>query len=146
MNATREAEELVRLWQELQQAQVAGDAARLEALRVRAEAQARRPDASREWELLAREAGKHSVHVHEAREAQPTASQRPSSFARSTSRSPAGCMRPLAMSDSARSRFRCDQLLRLRRGVKRWRRWRSSKPRESPSIQPKQSAISTDSS
>ena len=73
MNATREAEELVRLWQELQQAQVAGDAARLEALRVRAEAQARRPDASREWELLAREAGKHSGHVREAREAQPTA-------------------------------------------------------------------------
>ena len=73
MNATQEAEELVRLWQELQGAQVAGDAGRLEALRVRAEAQARRPDASREWELLAREAGKHSGHVHEAREAQPTA-------------------------------------------------------------------------
>ncbi len=73
MNATQEAEELVRLWQELQQAQVAGDAARLEALRARAEAQARRPEASREWELLAREAGKHSGHVHEAREAQPTA-------------------------------------------------------------------------
>jgi hypothetical protein len=73
VNATREAEELVRLWQELQQAQVAGDAARLEALRARAEAQARRPEASREWELLAREAGKHSGHVYEAREAQPTA-------------------------------------------------------------------------
>jgi hypothetical protein len=73
VNATREAEELVRLWQELQKAQVAGDAGRLEALRARAEAQARRPDASREWELLAREAGKHSGHVHEAREAQPTA-------------------------------------------------------------------------
>jgi hypothetical protein len=73
VNATQEAEELVRLWQELQGAQVAGDAARLEALRARAEAQARRPDASREWELLAREAGKQSGHVHEAREAQPTA-------------------------------------------------------------------------
>jgi hypothetical protein len=73
MNATREEEELVKLWQELQSAQVAGDEGRLEALRLRAEAQARRPDASREWELLAREAGKHSSHVHEAREAQPTA-------------------------------------------------------------------------
>jgi hypothetical protein len=73
VNATQEADELVRLWQDLQAAQVSGDAARLEALRARAEAQARRPDASREWELLAREAGKHSGHVQEAREAQPTA-------------------------------------------------------------------------
>jgi hypothetical protein len=73
VNATREAEELVRLWQELQAAQVAGDEARLASVRARAEAEARRPDASREWELLAREAGKYSTHVHEAREAQPTA-------------------------------------------------------------------------
>jgi hypothetical protein len=73
VNATREAEELVRLWQELQAAQVAGDEARLASLRVRAEAEARRADASREWELLAREAGKHTTHVQEAREAQPTA-------------------------------------------------------------------------
>jgi uncharacterized membrane protein len=73
VNATREAEELVRLWQELQAAQVAGDRSRLESLRARAEAEARRPDASREWELLAREAGKHSGDVEEARAAQPTA-------------------------------------------------------------------------
>lgn len=73
MDATREAEELVRLWQELQSAQVTGDEARLASMRVRAEAEARRPGASPEWELLAREAGKHSSHVHEAREAQPTA-------------------------------------------------------------------------
>jgi hypothetical protein len=73
VNATQEAEELVRLWQELQAAQVAGDEARLSRLRARAEVEARRPDASREWELLAREAGKHAEHVHEAREAQPTA-------------------------------------------------------------------------
>jgi hypothetical protein len=73
VNATQEAEELVRLWQELQAAQVTGDVGRLEALRRQAEAQARRPDASREWELLAREAGKQSGHLHEAREAQPTA-------------------------------------------------------------------------
>ena len=73
MNATQEADELVRLWQELQAAQVTGDVARLDALRRHAEAQARRQDASREWELLAREAGKHTGHVREAREAQPTA-------------------------------------------------------------------------
>jgi hypothetical protein len=73
VNATREAEELVRLWQDLQAAQVKGDQAQLESLRRRAEAEARRPGASPEWELLAREAGKHSTHVHEAREAQPTA-------------------------------------------------------------------------
>jgi hypothetical protein len=73
VNATQEAEELVRLWQELQKAQVTGDQAALATLRARAEAAARRPDASREWELLAREAGKHSTHVQEAREAQPTA-------------------------------------------------------------------------
>ncbi|MDQ3992401.1 MAG: hypothetical protein M3229_01945 [Actinomycetota bacterium] len=73
MNAPREAQELVRLWQELQEAQVAGDGARLTGLRLHAEAQARRPDASPEWELLAREADKHSSRVSEAREAQPTA-------------------------------------------------------------------------
>jgi hypothetical protein len=73
VSATQEADELVRLWQELQAAQVTGDVARLEALRRRAEGQAGRTDASREWELLAREAGKHSGHVQEAREAQPTA-------------------------------------------------------------------------
>jgi hypothetical protein len=73
VDVTREAQELVRLWQELQAAQVTGDEARLASMRVRAEAEARRPGASPEWELLAREAGKHSSHVHEAREAQPTA-------------------------------------------------------------------------
>jgi hypothetical protein len=73
VNATREAEELVRLWQELQAAQVTGDEGRLASLRARAEAEARRPDASPEWQLLAREAGKQSSHVQEAREAQPTA-------------------------------------------------------------------------
>jgi len=72
VNATREADELVRLWQELQVAQVSGDAARLAALRIHAEAQSRRPDASPEWELLAREAGRQAGHVHEARETQPT--------------------------------------------------------------------------
>lgn len=72
MNATREADELVRLWQELQAAQVTGDVSRLNALRSRAEAQARRPDASPEWELLAREAGRHSSHVEQAQETRPT--------------------------------------------------------------------------
>jgi hypothetical protein len=73
MDATREAELLVQLWQELQEAQVAGDTRRLSSLRALAEAQVRRPDASGEWELLAREAGRHTSRLHEQVEAQPTA-------------------------------------------------------------------------
>ena len=72
MDATREAEELVRLWQELQVAQVSGDVRRLAGLRALAEAQSRRPDASPEWELLAREAARYTGQVHEQVEAQPT--------------------------------------------------------------------------
>jgi hypothetical protein len=72
MNGRREEEELVRLWQELQVAQVAGDARRLEELRRRAEAESGRPDASEEWQLLEREAGRHAEQLHEAVEAQPS--------------------------------------------------------------------------
>jgi hypothetical protein len=47
------------------------------------------------------------------------ASHRPSRFARSTSSSPAGLIRPLAMSARAFSRLRFDQMLLTRRGMKR---------------------------
>ena len=70
MNATREAEALVRRWQELQEAQVSGDPRRLASLAAYAAAQARQAGASGEWDLLAREAERHWQHVHEA---QPTA-------------------------------------------------------------------------
>jgi hypothetical protein len=73
VDATREAEVLVQLWQELQEAQVAGDTRRLSSLRALAEAQARRPGASEEWELLAREANRHTARLHEQVESQPTA-------------------------------------------------------------------------
>ncbi|HVM68512.1 MAG TPA: hypothetical protein VM204_01580 [Gaiellaceae bacterium] len=73
MDPTREAEELVRLWQELQLAQVAGDAQRLASLRIHAESRARRPGASPEWQALAREAGRYTAQIHEQVEAQPTA-------------------------------------------------------------------------
>lgn len=72
MNDTREAEELVGLWQELQEAQVAGNAARLESLRRRAEAETRREGASGEWTLLEHEAGRHAERLHEAVVAQPS--------------------------------------------------------------------------
>ncbi len=73
MNPSREAEELVQLWQQLQEAQVAGDVQRLASLHRLAEAQSRRAGASGEWELLAREAGRHTARVHEQAEAQPRA-------------------------------------------------------------------------
>ena len=72
MNETREAEELVRLWQELQEAQVAGDVGRLAGLRRRAEVERQRPGVSGEWELLEREAGRHADRLNEAIDAQPS--------------------------------------------------------------------------
>ena len=72
MDETREAEELVLLWQELQEAQVAGNAARLESLRRRAEAETRREGASGEWLLLEREAGRNAERLEEAVVAQPS--------------------------------------------------------------------------
>jgi hypothetical protein len=73
VDATREADELVRLWQELQAAQVSGDLRTLATLRLLAEAQARRPGSSGEWELLAREAGRYASQLGDQVEAQPTA-------------------------------------------------------------------------
>lgn len=67
-----EAEELVRLWQQLQEAQVAGDPAALASLRRYAELESKRPDASDEWRLLAREAGRHADGRREEREEQPS--------------------------------------------------------------------------
>lgn len=67
-----EAEELVRLWQQLQEAQVAGDLEALASLRRYAEFEGRRPDASDEWRLLAREAGRHAERRQEEREEQPS--------------------------------------------------------------------------
>ena len=72
MNETREAEELVLLWQELQEAQVAGDAGRLARLRSRAEAESRRSGASEEWALLEREAGRYRERLDEAVAALPS--------------------------------------------------------------------------
>jgi hypothetical protein len=72
MDETREADELVRLWQELQEAQVSGDAGRLAGLRRRAEAESRRPGASGEWALLEREAGRNVERLEEAVVAQPS--------------------------------------------------------------------------
>ena len=68
-----EADELVRLWQELQQAQVAGDAERLAWLRRRAEAEGKGENASEEWALFAEEAGRHADRLHEERGSQPSA-------------------------------------------------------------------------
>jgi hypothetical protein len=73
VDATREAEELVELWQALQEAQVAGDTRRLEELRRLGESRAKREGASGEWSLLAREAGKHTGDLREEVEARPTA-------------------------------------------------------------------------
>jgi len=72
VDATREANELVKRWQELQEAQVAGDLGRLARLQLHAQAQAQRPGASHEWELLAREAARYSGQLHEEAEERPT--------------------------------------------------------------------------
>ena len=72
MNERREAEELVRLWQELQEAQVAGDAERLAGLRRHAESESKRPDASEEWQQLEQEAGRYGDRLREALEEQPS--------------------------------------------------------------------------
>jgi hypothetical protein len=64
------------------------------------------------------------------------ASHLPSSFASSTSRSPAGCISPRSISSVALSRLIFDHLLRVRRGVKRCRKKRSSKPAFWLSIHP----------
>ena len=45
------------------------------------------------------------------------AAQRPSALARSTSASPAGCIRPSSVSRSTIFTLRCDHALRERRGV-----------------------------
>lgn len=63
----------MRLWQRLQEAQVAGDPEALASLRRHAELESKRPDASEEWRLLAREAGRHADRRHEEREEQPSA-------------------------------------------------------------------------
>jgi hypothetical protein len=76
VDATREAEELVRLWQELQTAQVTGDTRALAGLRVLAEAHARRPEASGEWALLVREAGRYLGGMREQVEAEPVVGAR----------------------------------------------------------------------
>ena len=73
MNAREEADELVRLWQELQAAQVAGDAGRLQWIQQHAEAERRHEDASDEWRLLAEEAGRHLERLRDERAAQPSA-------------------------------------------------------------------------
>jgi len=67
-----EAEELVRLWQRLQEAQVAGDLEELASLRRYAELESKRPDASDEWRLLAREAGRHAERRQEEHQEQPS--------------------------------------------------------------------------
>ena len=71
MDATRESEELVRLWQELQEAQVAGDAGRLAALQARAAAEGQRVGASGEWALLQREAGRNAERLRDDVAARP---------------------------------------------------------------------------
>ncbi len=73
VDARREAEELVVLWQELQAAQVAGDAERLSWLQRRAEAESRHEDASDEWRLLAEDAGRHAERLQGELAAQPSA-------------------------------------------------------------------------
>ncbi len=73
VDARREAEELVGLWQELQDAQVAGDAGRLDRIRRRAEAESAREGASEEWRLLAEDAARHTDRLQDELEAQPTA-------------------------------------------------------------------------
>jgi hypothetical protein len=94
VDETREAEELVGLWQELQAAQVAGDLRRLVALQRLAEGRARRPGASGEWALLAREAGRHTGDLHEEAEARPTAGV-------GESASPPAELEPVSLPDGA---------------------------------------------
>jgi cell division septum initiation protein DivIVA len=65
VDATRESEELVTLWQELQEAQVTGDARTLSSIGARAAAESGREGASGEWALLAREAGRNAERVHD---------------------------------------------------------------------------------
>jgi hypothetical protein len=72
MNGSREAEVLVELWQELQSMQVAGDTRGLAGLQRFATEQSSQPDASPEWQLLAREAGRHIERAVEQVAAQPT--------------------------------------------------------------------------
>lgn len=72
MSRRGEAEELVRLWQQLQEAQVAGDLHALASLRRHAELESTRPDASDEWRLLAREAGRHAERRQEEHAEQPS--------------------------------------------------------------------------
>ena len=62
----------MRLWQRLQEAQVAGDLEGLASLRRYAELESKRPDASDEWRLLAREAGRHADRQHEEHAEQPS--------------------------------------------------------------------------
>ena len=62
----------MRLWQRLQEAQVAGDLGELAALGRYAELESKRPDASDEWRLLAREAGRHAVQRQEEHAEQPS--------------------------------------------------------------------------
>jgi hypothetical protein len=64
------------------------------------------------------------------------ASHRPSAWAASTSRSPAGCISPRAMRSVAFSRLIFDHRLRSVRGVNRWRQWSSSPAAFCPSIHP----------
>lgn len=72
MYGTHEDEQLVELWQELQAAQVEGDARRLTSLRAHAVALAQRDDAPREWALLADEAGRFLEQLNQAYVAQPS--------------------------------------------------------------------------
>lgn len=73
VDRNREAEELVRLWQELQEAQVTGDVERLTWLHRRAEAESRDADASEEWRLLADDAARHADRLRAELAAQPSA-------------------------------------------------------------------------
>ena len=73
MDRNREAEELVRLWQELQEAQVTGDVERLTRLHRRAEAESKHEDASEEWRLLAGDAARHADRLRAELAAQPSA-------------------------------------------------------------------------
>lgn len=73
VDRNREAEELVRLWQELQEAQVTRDAERLTWLHRRAEAESRHEDASEEWRLLADDAARHADRLRAELAAQPSA-------------------------------------------------------------------------
>jgi hypothetical protein len=73
VDRNREAEELVRLWQELQEAQVTGDVERLDRLHRRAEAESRDQDASEEWRLLADDAARHVDRLRAELATQPSA-------------------------------------------------------------------------